>query len=114
MNTKKIGLNLMVAGLTVLPFISLAATIPGEPTAGSYSVGGIVSAIIDKVWVVFAGIALILFIWAGVRFLTAGGDPEKIQEARQAALWGVVGVVVMVLAFSIFSIANNILAGGVS
>ena len=58
---------------------------------------------------VFAAIAVIMFIWAGVTFLTANGAPEKIQQARTAAMWGVVGVIVMILAYSIFAIATNII-----
>jgi len=57
---------------------------------------------------VFTIIAVVCFVIAGVLFLTAQGSPEKIQAARNAFLWGVAGVVVGVLAFTIISIVKSI------
>ena len=55
-------------------------------------------------------LAIVLFIAAGLLFLTAQGDPKKTQTARWAALWGAAGVGVMILAFSIINIVENILS----
>ena len=110
--TKKIASSLATFALITLPLFALAQNYQGASEPGgnsSASIDNIVGNIVDKIWVVFAALAVILFVWAGVTFLTANGAPEKIQQARTAALWGVVGVVVMILAFSIFSIANSIL-----
>ena len=117
---KKITLSSIIASSIVLPSLALAASstgsstgysIPGIPNqTGNADVTSITTTILNKVWVVFAAIAIILFVWAGVRFLTAGGAAEKIQEARTAAMWGVVGIVVMILAFSIFTIAASLIS----
>ena len=111
---KKITLSLIAASLVVLPLSALAnangTKIPDEPTGFTGSLSGVVAKIMSGVWIAFAGLAVILFVYAGVRFLTAGGSPEKVQEARTAAVWGVVGVVVMILAYAVFSIATGILA----
>lgn len=108
---KKIVLKSVLAGLAAvaLPLAVLAYTSPPEPGGGNTDIGALIGNIVGKVWQVFAGLAVILFVWAGVKFLTAGGSAEKIAEARTAALWGVVGVVVMVLAFSIFNIATSLI-----
>lgn len=105
----KIVLNLVILSLVILPLGISAFSVPGEPGATASDVGTVVSNIVDKVWIIFAAIAVILFVYAGVMFLTAAGSPEKIAAARQAAMWGVVGVVVMILAFSIFNIAQNLI-----
>jgi hypothetical protein len=60
--------------------------------------------IINIVWIVFTVIAVIAFLIAGILFMTAMGDPEKIKNARNALIWGVVGVIVGILAFSIVQI----------
>lgn len=110
MNKKKLNLAL-IALLIAFPVITFAWAPPTQPGQQNVDVGTIMGNVVDKVWIVFAGIALLLFIWAGVKFLTANGDASKIGEARTAALWGVVGVVIMILAFSIFSLAGNLIGG---
>lgn len=108
--TQKIAFVALTA--TLLPMLALAQGIPGVPAVPGQKVGditGLIGNIVNKVWMVFAALAVIMFVFAGVKFLLAGGNPEKIAEARTAALWGVIGVVVMILAFSIFNIASTLI-----
>jgi len=67
--------------------------------------------ILATAWIIFAGLAVICFIIAGVLFLTAQGDPEKVASARSAFIWGVVGVVVGIVAYSIIAIVSTALRG---
>lgn len=69
-------------------------------------------AIANVLWVVFSAIAVICFVFAGILFLTAQGQPEKIKTAKSAFLWGIVGVVVGIIAYSIISITCKALGGG--
>ncbi len=59
---------------------------------------------------IFGGVAVISFVVAGVLFLSSRGEPEKIKQARSAVIWGVAGVVVGILAFSIIAIVISIIA----
>ncbi len=61
------------------------------------------------VWIIFGLIVVICFVMAGVMFLTARGEPEKLKIAKSAAVWGVVGVVVGILAYSVMTIIERIL-----
>ncbi len=58
---------------------------------------------------IFGGVAVISFLVAGVLFLSSHGEPEKIKQARAAVYWGVAGVIVGILAFSIIAIVISIL-----
>jgi hypothetical protein len=58
---------------------------------------------------IFFGLIIIMFIWAGILFLTAQGDPTKITGAKKAVLWAVVGTAVGLLAFSVKGIIAKIL-----
>jgi hypothetical protein len=60
-------------------------------------------------WIIFGGIAVIAFVVSGILFLTAGGAPEKVATARNAAIWGIAGVVVGILAYSILAIVGTAL-----
>jgi hypothetical protein len=108
--TQKIVLSLIALSVIILPLSTLAFTPPTQPTEKTITLGSIVSKVVDNLWIAFAGIAVILFVYSGVLFLLAGGSPEKVQAARQAFMWGVIGVVVMVLAYSIFYIATNLIS----
>jgi len=60
-------------------------------------------------WVVFGGIVVVSFVISAITFLTAMGNPEKINQAKTALVWGVVGVVVGIVAYSIIMILSKIL-----
>jgi hypothetical protein len=105
---KKIIVSLILLSAFILP-ISVMAAIPGQPGAGSVGdLDTLYETIGSIAWKVFAIIALLAFIVAGILFLTAGGDPEKIKLARTAFIWGIVGIVVAILAFSIVGIISNL------
>jgi len=106
---KKIIISLATAGLTILPVIALAQIGGGVPNISGLTLQGLGQKIANATWIIFTIIATVMFVVAGVKFLTAGGEPEKIQEARQAAIWGVAGVVVAILAFSIITLVTSFL-----
>lgn len=109
----KIKLVLVTVGIIALPLAALAINNPINNVTGSTigDIGTLINNILAKLWIVFAGIAVICFLIAGILFLTAGGAPEKIQAARSAFLWGVAGVVVGIIAYSVIAIVGSIVGG---
>jgi len=96
--------------LLTLPVVMLADINPGPaPNSQNLSVTQIVNIVLNFIWPIFVGFAVIMFLVAGFLFLTAQGDPGKVGAARQAILWGIIGVVVGVIAFSIPFIIRNTL-----
>jgi hypothetical protein len=98
------------ASLAVLaaPVLGLAINIPPQPVGNNaLNVTSIVNSIFGFIWPVIIGIIIILFIIAGFEFITAQGDSAKIGKARQFVIWGIVGIVVVLLAFSMVSIIQN-------
>ena len=67
--------------------------------------GGGISSIMSNVLNILsfiAGIiAVIMLIIAGIKFITSQGDPGKVSEARQAIIYAVIGIVIVVLAQTI-------------
>ena len=47
------------------------------------------------------GFAIVMFVLAGFQMLQAQGDPEGVGKARMSVIWGMVGVALGILAFSI-------------
>jgi hypothetical protein len=114
---KKIKLTLGAITALVLPFVvsaQMEGTAPGGYPTSVTSLGDVIHAVENATGLVFGAIAVIAFVVAGILFLTAGGAPEKIASARSAFLWGIAGVVVGIIAFSIIAIVGSMLGGSVS
>jgi len=62
-------------------------------------------------WVAwFVGLlAVVMGLWAGILFITAGGDAAKLSTARNILLYAIIGIAVAILAFGIVSISRAIL-----
>lgn len=69
--------------------------------------------IVDNVktatWIIFTIIVVVCFVLAGILFLTAQGAPDKINTAKSAFIWGIVGVVVGIIAFTIVTLVTTFL-----
>lgn len=68
----------------------------------------IVTNIINAVIGVLGIIAVIVIIMGGVNYMTSSGDAAKVKKAKDTILYGVIGLIVCVLAFAIvnFVIVN--------
>lgn len=106
---QKIKLTLASAVTLLLPVMAFALP-AGVPSIGNLT--AIVTYIENALWIIFGLIAVIAFVMAGILFLTAGGQPEKIQSARSAFIWGIAGVVVGIVAYSVVAIISGVMQGG--
>ncbi len=62
--------------------------------------------------ILVAGIIAILYlIWAGVQYITAGGDDEKAKKARAGIFNAVIGIVVIILSYAIIVYVSRIVNG---
>lgn len=61
-------------------------------------------------WVLIAvGILCVVFIIIGaVKFMTSGGDPEKVKSGRNTLMYAIIGLVVAILANVIVQIVFNL------
>jgi len=101
----KLTLTVVSLSMLVLPILALA-----QPSVQVGSLQEIVTSIENAMWIIFGGIAVIAFVVAGILFLTAGGAPEKIATARSAFIWGIAGIVVGIIAYSIIAIVSSVIS----
>ena len=59
------------------------------------------SQIFNKIIPLLVLLATFVFLWGVVRYITAGGDEEKIREARQLIVYGVVALAVMITVWAL-------------
>ena len=66
--------------------------------------------IINGVVAVLGLVAVVVIIIGGINYMTSSGDAGKVKKAKDTILYGVIGLVICVLAFAIvnFVISNII------
>lgn len=60
-----------------------------------------VNTIINVIIGVIGFVAVVVIIIGGVQYTTSAGDPGKVKKAKDTILYGIVGLVVALLAFAI-------------
>jgi uncharacterized membrane protein YidH (DUF202 family) len=63
--------------------------------------GSSINTVLQNVFLVGAGIAMIVIILAGIQFILSQGDPGKTAKARNTIIYAAIGLVLCALAFSI-------------
>ena len=84
-------------------------TLPTTVLAQGGPFDKMISGILSAMWKIFGVFAVIGLVVSGILFLTAQGDPQKIQIAKQALLYGIIGVIVGIVAYSIVNIISNVI-----
>ena len=90
--------------------LAFAQSIP-NPVGGVNSFPQLLTNIAKGVSVLIGSLATIMIIWAGILYLTSGGNPQKTQTAKTALIYAVIGIVIALAAFSISQIILGILKG---
>lgn len=102
---KKFLFILTIFCILALPTTGLAQCIFKGPAP----LQKVITNIENAIWDIFMAVSVIFIVYAGVLFLTASGKPDKLEQAKQAFLWGVIGVAVGILASSICNIIDKII-----
>lgn len=71
----------------------------------------LVTNIISNLKIVALPIVAILVIYAGYQFLTSGGSPEKVKNARQTLLYTAIGYALILTVDMLSTLIRNILNG---
>ena len=80
---------------------------PGTIDSTETLVGSIMGLVNWFAW--FVGLMAVLAgLYAGVLFITAGGNAEPVTKARNTLLYAIVGIAVAILAFSLVAISQSI------
>ncbi|MFH0928179.1 MAG: pilin [bacterium] len=73
----------------------------------------LVSNIVSTALVFIGVLFMVLTLWSGFQWMTAGGDPEKVQKAKERIQNSLIGLVIVVSAYAISSFVITQLLGAV-
>src|SRR3989344_5421074 len=84
-------------GILVLPLFASAAIVTPWFTDSIVNIQRVLTGLVP----LLIGLAVVVFLWGVVKFVTAAGDEEKRKEGKNFIIWGLVGITVMVILWAI-------------
>lgn len=93
----------------IITKFGLPPVTPVDPDENSDLTTNVVN-ILNAVIGVLSFVCVVVIILGGVQYMTSSGDAGKVKKAKDTILYGVIGLVVCVLAFAIVNfVISNIL-----
>ena len=82
---------------------------------GINTVGDLVNRIVQFLIPLAAVILLLVFIWGGYDFMMSQGNPEKVKSAQAKLTTGIIGLVLLLMAYALVRLISSIfgLGGGI-
>lgn len=75
---------------------------PFNCSGNGCTISGLIKAIVNNILIpIGAVVAVMMIMYAGFLYVTAGGDPGKIKTAHQALTWAVIGAAILLGAWVI-------------
>lgn len=87
----------------------ITANLHDEPDWGGYCTMDTIYTVTDFVFWIFTAVVIIMGVFTGVMFMTAGGNPAQIEKAKSMIMYLVIGVVVAIAVKLIPSFARAII-----
>lgn len=102
---KYLGSGLIIQAM---PLIALAQGMPSVTWTKDRIINVLDSFLNWITWIIFL-LGILVMLWAAFKYMTAGGDDEKIKSAKKTLIWGLVGVGVAILAFGVWTLVQSFL-----
>jgi len=73
----------------------------GNPTGGGTDLIAMIQSIIQIILGFLGIIAVLIILWGGFIWMTAAGDPDKVDKAKKMIYSGIIGLVIIFAAYAI-------------
>lgn len=92
--------KIIISGLALMaPLTAAAATLE--------DIIGTIRNLVDTIIPLFMVIAVAVFLWGIIRYITSAGDEEKQKAARGYIIYGLIGIFVMVAFWGIITVVAS-------
>ncbi len=109
---KKDLVFLIVLGSSLgLATLALAQTSLPNPLGSVGDLPTLIKNIADFVFKLAGFLAIVMFVLAGILFLTSAGNEEQIGKAKKALLYAAVGLAIALAGAGLVALIRNILTG---
>lgn len=91
------------AAITGTPLLALAAK-TAEQGNKTYDLIAKIANILSNIVLLLMAVAVVVFLWGILEFLTAGGEKEGVEKGRNRIIFGIIGLFVMVAMWGLVNI----------
>ncbi len=115
-----IAAGIVTASVVALPMVAMASGVDlglNYATAiglGTQDVRSTVSNVIKAFMGLLGIVAVVIILLGGFKWMTAGGNEEKVAEAKKLIISGVIGLVIIMSAYAIAQFVVNAIINGTS
>ncbi len=110
---------LWISGLLFFLFFAIvtsvtmvaAITIPNPLGSGGKDIPTLINTIAKWLLGIGTVIATIVVLWSAFLFMTSGGSPTRVTQARQTLLYAIIGLAILLLANGVTLLIQNFLRG---
>ena len=97
--------------ITKVYAFKLGADIPLSGCKGDIEPGAYINCIYRFATWLAIGLAILMFIWGGYKYITSQGNPDSIEEAKTIISGAVIGLVLLILArLILMAIGGNLVS----
>lgn len=94
--------------LVLFPVLAQAISISIANPLRATTFNALILAIVNIIFTIALALAPLMIIIAGFYFMTAAGDPAKIQTAKQIILWTLIGLLIILLSRGIITLFRTV------
>ncbi len=69
----------------------------------------LIAAITSFVTTIIGALAALMFVWAGILFVTSAGNEGRLEKAKKALLWAVIGVGISLAGAGLVAVIRNVI-----
>ena len=112
LNIKKTVFAASATALAALPFLAFGQSFTPPPPTSITSVSAVtnvLSRIVGFMQVLLFAAAGVFIVLAAFQYLTAGGDEEKVKEARQKLVYAMIAIAIGLVATGIGSVVKDVI-----
>jgi hypothetical protein len=106
------SLTCILSLICVLAPLSSFAAVQIENPLKADSFAELLDMVINFIFIMSLGITPIIIIIAGFLFITAMGDPQKIQTAKRVIIWALIGLTVVLCAKGLVNLFKEVFKVG--
>jgi len=100
---------LIILASVCFPLAVLAQKVVIENPINSPDIVSVLRSILNWIFGIAMALGPIMYILSGYRFITAAGEPEKINTAKKMALWTSIGLAIAIACRAIIALIGEIL-----
>jgi hypothetical protein len=112
-NVRRVALAVFVVLSVALPLVANAQfSVPTVPSLTNMSVFQLVTRVMNWMLGILGVLAVVFFVVSGIFYITANGDQEQIDKAKNIMLYAIVGLVIALVGLIIVNAAAGLTGAG--